>query len=1148
MHNASSDVSFNKTTFVSWINVTESMKTNMTTNITSCTSPCVVSISDASTNASIFNTSIGTNFSVANPAVFTLTGVGSYSVTHNASSDVSYNSTTFTNWITVIAGELPIANYTTNKTSGTEPQAVLFTDTTKGINTTKNVSYGDGTWYNTTSWVNQQKTYSVFGNYSTYMIAGNLNGTNTSVPYWLNFTESMKVNMTMNLTKIEEDKDTILFSDASTNATIFDWGWNDGTANSTTQNPNHTFSRFGIYSIYHNASSSTSFNKTTFVNQINVTEKMKTNMSVNITKLEQKKDTFGFTDISTNASLFNWSFGDGTYSSLQSPNHTYSGIGLYTVSHNASSDVSYNTTTFVNWVNSTERMKVNMTTNITLCTSPCVVQISDASTNASIFNTSIGTNFSVANPAVFTLTGVGSYSVTHNASSDVSYNSTTFTNWITVIAGDPPVANYTVNITTGTEPLPVLFHDTTKGPNTSKNLSYGDGTWYNTTSFTDQVKTYNHFGNYSTYMMATNLNGTNITSPMVWINVTESMKTNMSANVTSGFTPLSVQFNSLSTNATSWNWTFGAANFSNSENPVYTFTGAGTYTVKLNASSSTSFNTTTFTNWITVTTPPPPIVNFTYNSSGGYIGSPVQFISDSNSFIIDYNWSLGDGNFSTSQNPLFVYNKIGVYSVSLNVTNASGYNSTTKTNIITISDYPILFDDFSANITKIQENVDTVQFTESASNETSYLWDFGDSQSSSAANPNHTYKHFGLKTVSLTVYSPYRTNVTTKNNYINVTEHIVADFTSNVTGGKQNAQVQFTDLTNNASGWTWNFGDGGSSSSKNPVHQYTKFGTFTVSLTATSDTDSSVVTKTGYITITELMIADFSGVPTSGDKPLSVTFTDASRNATSWYYNFGDGVGAWTQNPTHVYTTAGTYTVSLTADSATDSNTTMKVNYITVTNPPTADFTYTNPYGPVPHTVTFTDTSNYVATNWAWDFGDGHTSNLQNPSNSYAYYGTFTVSLHAWNGVANDIETKSITVDYKAPDQPYIFEPVCVNCSIETNASTGMYTSKMFGNALLTENLSIWDLAVGSYSPAGDAMVNWTGIEDAWWWIFAIIGFLWIFGIWVKTGSAAYAALATIPISSGLYILTPSIVMVLIVSIVSFGIAGAIYKMFISDG
>jgi len=122
-----------------------------------------------------------------------------------------------------------------------------------------------------------------------------------------------------------------------------------------------------------------------------------------------------------------------------------------------------------------------------------------------------------------------------------------------------------------------------------------------------------------------------------------------------------------------------------------------------------------------------------------------------------------------------------------------------------------------------------------------------------------------------------------------------------------------------------------------------------------------------------------------------------------------------------------------------------------------------------------------------------------------------------------------------------------VSTAITGDCPNGTYTKYYCWNALSSGNISVWDMAYGAYKPAGDSMVNWTGVEDAWWWIFAIIGFLWIFGIWVQTGSAKYAGLATIPIAPGLAILMPNILLALVVTFVSYCVAGAIYMLFVSQ-
>jgi serine protease len=168
----------------------------------------------------------------------------------------------------------------------------------------------------------------------------------------------------------------------------------------------------------------------------------------------------------------------------------------------------------------------------------------------------------------------------------------------------------------------------------------------------------------------------------------------------------------------------------------------------------------------------------------------------------------------------------------------------------------------------------------------------------------------------------------------------VAAFSGTPLSGNYPLTVTFTDAsTNSPTSWSWTFGDGGTSTAQNPSHVYTAAGTYTVALTATNAYGSNTLTKTGYVTVTapntNPPVAAFSGTPLSGNAPLTVVFTDASTNTpTSWSWTFGDGGTSAVQNPSHVYTTAGTYTVALTATNAYGSNTLTKTNYITVTTPP----------------------------------------------------------------------------------------------------------------------------------------------------------------------------------------------------------------------
>src|SRR5439155_23592977 len=169
--------------------------------------------------------------------------------------------------------------------------------------------------------------------------------------------------------------------------------------------------------------------------------------------------------------------------------------------------------------------------------------------------------------------------------------------------------------------------------------------------------------------------------------------------------------------------------------------------------------------------------------------------------------------------------------------------------------------------------------------------------------------------------------------------------------------------------------------------------------------------------------ADFSGSPTSGTAPLTVQFTDQSTGTpTTWAWDFqNDGsVDSTLQNPQFIYSTPGSYTVSLTATNATGSNTATKVSYITVTAPPSpaaADFSGSPTSGTAPLTVQFTDQSTGNPTSWAWDFqNDGIVdSTQQNPQFTYSTPGSYTVSLTVSNAAGSSTNTKVSSITVTAP-------------------------------------------------------------------------------------------------------------------------------------
>jgi PKD repeat protein len=276
----------------------------------------------------------------------------------------------------------------------------------------------------------------------------------------------------------------------------------------------------------------------------------------------------------------------------------------------------------------------------------------------------------------------------------------------------------------------------------------------------------------------------------------------------------------------------------------------------------------------------------------------------------------------------------------------------------------------------------TTQFTDQSSNitETTWLWDFGDGNTSTEQNPLHVYSDVGTYTVSLTVNGAL-TEIKTA--YITAS---IIDFIGIPVSGEPPLTVQFTDQSSGITetSWLWDFGDGNTSTQQNPLHVYSDVGTYTVSLTVNG---ALTVIKTEYITVS---IVDFVGTPVSGKLPLAVQFTDQSAGVaeTSWLWDFGDGNTSTEQNPLHVYTTFGHFTVTLTVNSL---YVKIKIDYITIG---AIDFSGEPLVGLYPLTVQFTDQSvGIVETSWLWDFGDGNTSTLQNPAHTYVQRGRYEVSL-----------------------------------------------------------------------------------------------------------------------------------------------------------
>ena len=492
---------------------------------------------------------------------------------------------------------------------------------------------------------------------------------------------------------------------------------------------------------------------------------------------------------------------------------------------------------------------------------------------------------------------------------------------------------------------------------------------------------------------------------------------------------LSVSFSAiLPENVTSLSWDFGDGATSIEKDPMHTYESAGEYSVTLTINGGSSVTKT-----VKVTAALPPIAKLTADITEGLGPLKVHFTDESENAEGDLKREVdfGDGTIikldksGSSFDHTFAA-RLATYDVILTLTDKNGKQSQSSVEI-KAKEVPILpVAGFSATPTSGYAPLE-VTFADESQYAAFVSLDFGDGTFREGKGEIiHTYKKAGTYLVKQTA-----TNIngsTTKTIPIIVEEKSkpvlpVANFEADPTNGKAPLKVKFTDLSKNAEKWDWNFGDGASSKEQNPSYTYTTAGNYTAKLTVSNG--NGTAEKSAEIVVTgepgpgpkpdKPVVASFTAKPTSGYAPLNVQLTDTSTGSpTAWEWNFGDGVSSKTQNPSHTYTTPGTYKATLTVENkeGIHSSRSMGIQAFEPEGPtkayPEAGFTFNVVEG-CPQ-VEFTDQSKH-ATSWLWCFGDGSSSTEKNPVHTYTEAGDYHVNLTVFNENGENSISKTVTVE-----------------------------------------------------------------------------------------------------------------------------------------
>ncbi|KIC94090.1 hypothetical protein OI18_13895 [Flavihumibacter solisilvae] len=629
-----------------------------------------------------------------------------------------------------------------------------------------------------------------------------------------------------------------------------------------------------------------------------------------------------FTNKTTGGSgstTYSWTFGNGNTSTLTNPGATYTEEKVFTVTLTAKDGGQTSTKSLQ--VTVYKKPTVDFTTDVTKGCASLAVKFTSSSTSGdgNISNyvwdfgdggleqgsqyKTISHTYNNAQKASVSLTVTNS-----NGCSKTLEKPSLIEIMPTLQASLTAITPAVCNLTDA-----VRLSNTSSGPGTlTYSWDMGDG---NTVTDKDPSYVYSKKGNYQVKLTTKNADGCVSTSQPTTISV---------ANFTTDFTlPATICNNNTIriTNKSSpepqysnWMADDGSSTYSyGGSDANFTFYQTGARKLTLTANYGTCTQTVTKD----VVVKKSPQVNGFVADMNGVCGAPVKInFRDTTTGATKWQWSF-DGASATTKEPSYTFNSDGVRWITLTVTNADGCTGSTSQylNIYKPEVRIILRSGNSSGCIGL-----TPGFTTYSSEEiTDFKWNFGDNTNSSEAQPEHTYNREGSFNVTL--------NYTTKGGCkgtatypIYVYKRPEADFTATNTTVCGNTPVQFQDKSKGVvTQWQWFYGDNfwGQDNWSNPVHQYQQDGDYTVMLVASNGNCSDTITRSNYIKVMPGFPKISSFQNTCENTRGEVTFTQQSRQAETWTWDFGDGTPAvklLTEELAikHTYTKTGSFKAVLT--------------------------------------------------------------------------------------------------------------------------------------------------------------------------------------------------------------------------------------------
>jgi gliding motility-associated-like protein len=431
------------------------------------------------------------------------------------------------------------------------------------------------------------------------------------------------------------------------------------------------------------------------------------------------------------------------------------------------------------------------------------------------------------------------------------------------------------------------------------------------------------------------------------------------------------------------------------------------------------------------------------------LGSITSFTNTSvlfNGQTSSYSWSFGDGSGSSIENPSHAYSTSGSKQTTLTaVTNQGCTSSITNTAMVNanpVSQFQL------SNVCQ----ADSAQFVNQSfiisGSITQSDWSFGDGNTSSLSDPTHGFATAGNYTVTLTSTSAAGC-VSSSSQTITIHPMPTAQFTFDTVA--VGVSTPFTNNSSVSTGnlfYTWSFGDGASSTTQNPNHEYASGGSYVASLlvnTAFGCTDTFV----DSVYVVDVPVASF--VASEECLTDSTVFTNQSTvavGALSYQWHFGDGAQSTNENPKHLYANPGIYSVQLVVTSI--YGITDQINKTVKVNPnPIAGFYFNETCDTIAVKLENTSYITQGQVQYLWHFGDDDTSSIFDPSHLYDSSGIYTVRLIATSNFGcADSHIQNLTV-HPRPEVDFSNDVVCIG------GETGFYNESTISLGIIDSYL--WD-------------------------------------------------------------------------------------------